>query len=394
MAKETEKQIVNNGISTIILTQFEELRGIIETSRNLTYKFVNEQLLNTYWIVGCYISNKLKTAEWGNKIVDNFSEYFQIHCPDIRGYGRSSLYNMIKFYDTYSSAEFNEFLLSLPQINQIVQNSFGQFEKLKQTDENQKDIIVQNCFGQLQTTQIPKILYLINWSSHLYLLSYCRTAQERTFYMLYANKENLNYEQLKRQIQTNAMSALLSDRSFLSKGFYSEYPQKIYDFKDRIFLDYLGLSDNHNEKQIQKGIDENIKQFILNLGNDFLYMGSQYEVQIGTKKMFVDLLFFHRGIQALCAIEIKNNEFTAADMGQLEFYLEALDRNVRRNNENPSIGIILCPKSDRIMIEYAMNRTMSPTMITEYENKLIPLEKLQDSLNAFCGFLKNNFDNV
>ena len=394
MAKETEKQIVNNGISTIILTQFEELRGIIETSRNLTYKFVNEQLLNTYWVVGCYISNKLKTAEWGNKIVDNFSEYFQIHCPDIRGYGRSSLYNMIKFYDTYSSAEFNEFLLSLPQINQIVQNSFGQFEKLKQTDENQKDIIVQNCFGQLQTTQIPKILYLINWSSHLYLLSYCRTAQERTFYMLYANKENLNYEQLKRQIQTNAMSALLSDRSFLSKGFYSEYPQKIYDFKDRIFLDYLGLSNNHNKKQIQKGIDENIKEFILNLGNDFLYMGSQYEVQIGTKKMFVDLLFFHRGIQALCAIEIKNNEFTAADMGQLEFYLEALDRNVRRNNENPSIGIILCPKSDRIMIEYAMNRTMSPTMITEYENKLIPLEKLQDSLNAFCGFLKNNFDNV
>jgi len=389
-----EKHTINNDFSTKILTQFDELRTIIETSRNLTCKFINEQLLNTYWVVGCYISNKLKTAEWGNKVVDNFSEYFQIHCPDIRGYGRSSLYNMIKFYETYSSAEFNEFLLSLPQVNQFVQNSFGQIRELEQTNENQSNIIVQNSFGQLQTPHIPKILYLINWSSHLYLLSYCRTAQERTFYMLYANKENLNYEQLKRQIQTDAMSALLSDRSFLSKGFYSEYPQKIYDFKDRIFLDYLGLSDNQSEKQIQKGIDENIKQFILNLGNDFLYMGSQYEVQVGTKKLFVDLLFFHRGIQALCAIEINNQEFTAADLGQLEVYLEALDQNVRRSNENPSIGIILCPKSDRILIEYAMNRTMSPAMITEYESKLIPIEKLQNSLNNFCGFLENNFDKM
>jgi predicted nuclease of restriction endonuclease-like (RecB) superfamily len=383
----------NQEISKTILTQFDELRTIIETSRNQTCRFVNEQLLNSYWAVGSYISQKLKTSEWGNKVVDSFSEYLQAQCPDIRGYGRSSLYNMVKFYNTYSSDEFTGFLSSIPQVNQVVQNYFGQLEANNQSTNNKSDIIIQNRFGQLQSTLAPRILYLINWSSHLYLLSYCRTPQESAFYMLYAHKENLNYEQLKRQIQTGAMSALLSDRSFLSRGFHDEYPQKMYDFKDRVFLEYLGLPDNHAEKHLQQGIDENIKQFILNLGADFLYMGSQYELQVGTKKLYVDLLFFHRGIQALCAIEIKNREFTAADLGQLEVYLEALDRTVRRSNENPSIGIILCPKSDRIMIEYAMNRTMSPAMVTEYESKLIPLEKLQTSLDAFCNFLESGLEN-
>jgi len=379
-------------LSKALLSQFDELRAIIETSRNQTCRFVNEQLLNSYWAVGGYISQKLKTAEWGNKVVDGFSEYFQTQCPDIRGYGRSSLYNMVKFYETYSAAEFTDFLSSVPQIEQFVQNHFGQIDYIQQNAEYQPDIIVQNRFGQLQPKAVPPILYLVNWSSHLSLLSYCRTPQERAFYMLYAHKENLNYEQLKRQIQTGAMTALLSDRSFLSKGFHSEYPQKMYDFKDRVFLDYLGLADNHAEKHLQRGIEENIKQFILNLGADFLFMGSQYELQVGTKKLYVDLLFFHRGIQALCAIEIKNQEFTAADMGQLELYLEALDRNVRRSNENLSIGIILCPKSDRIMIEYAMNRTMSPAMVTEYESKLIPLKQLQTSLDSFGNFLESGFN--
>jgi hypothetical protein len=301
-------------LSKALLSQFDELRAIIETSRNQTCRFVNEQLLNSYWAVGGYISQKLKTAEWGNKVVDGFSEYFQTQCPDIRGYGRSSLYNMVKFYETYSAAEFTDFLSSVPQIEQFVQNHFGQIDYIQQNADYQPDIIVQKRFGQLQPTAVPPILYLVNWSSHLSLLSYCRTPQERAFYMLYAHKENLNYEQLKRQIQTGAMTALLSDRSFLSKGFHSEYPQKI------------------------------------------------------------------------------NQEFTAADMGQLELYLEALDRNVRRSNENPSIGIILCPKSDRIMIEYAMNRTMSPAMVTEYESKLIPLKQLQTSLDSFGNFLESGLN--
>jgi hypothetical protein len=158
----TEK---NKDISKTILTQFDELRAIIERSRNLTCKFVNEHLLNSYWAVGCYISNKLKTSEWGNRVVDGFSEYFQTQCPDIRGYGRSSLYNIVKFYDTYSTAAFSDFLLSVPQIGQFIQNQFGQIGETEQNIDNKFNIIVQNGFGQLQTTPIPRVLYLINWSS-------------------------------------------------------------------------------------------------------------------------------------------------------------------------------------------------------------------------------------
>ena len=163
------------------------------------------------------------------------------------------------------------------------------------------------------------------------------------------------------------------------------YPNAPIMFKDTLFVDFLNLPKKHSEGKLKKGLVENMKQFILELGKDFISMDQEYRLQVGSSTYKADLLFYHRGLQALVAVELKKTKFHPRDLGQLEFYLEALDRDVKRSNENPSIGIILCPEADRVVVEYAMSRSMSPTMIAEYKRILIPQERLQQQLDEFCN---------
>lgn len=129
-----------------------------------------------------------------------------------------------------------------------------------------------------------------------------------------------------------------------------------------------------------------MKNFILELGSkEFLFVDMEYVLQVGSSSYKADLLFYHRGLQALVAIELKTTKFHPKDLGQLEFYLEALDRDVRKSNENPSIGMILCPSADQVVVEYAMNHSMSPTLIAEYKKKLIPQETVQKLLGEYCA---------
>lgn len=160
-------------------------------------------------------------------------------------------------------------------------------------------------------------------------------------------------------------------------------------FKDTLFVDFLNLPKKHSETKLKNGLIEHMKQFILELGKDFIFMDQEYRLNIGTSTFKADLLFFHRGLQALVAVELKKTKFHPRDLGQLEFYLEALDRDVKRSNENPSIGIILCPEADRVVVEYAMSRSLSPTMIAEYKRILIPQERMQQQLNEFCNLFLN-----
>jgi RecB family endonuclease NucS len=180
----------------------------------------------------------------------------------------------------------------------------------------------------------------------------------------------------------------MGDRHNLSKGLKAMYPQAAPMLKDTVFIDFLGLPQKHSEKRLQNGILENMKDFILELGKDFLHYATELPVQVGGSTFRVDLVFFHRGLQCLVVIELKRGKFKPEYMGQLEFYLEVLDRDVRRSNENPSIGILLCQEADRSVVEYAMSRSLSPTMVAEYKRQLIPKEVLQRSLDEFCSFLK------
>ena len=375
-----------NHNNNIVINHFKEVHSIINLHRSRALKTVNNESLFTCWNIGQYVFEKLNNSHWGNKVVTQLSEYLRIKDPSLKGYSRSNIYNMIAFFESYSSEEFLQLMSSLKTNNEFVQTNSGQ---LYSTDNQHTEIIQTNSGQFIPNNKIAQILLNINWSMHVEILNKCKNIEQKVFYILYAQKEKLNYRELQRAIKTNTYIHIVKQENNQSKGMQTTYPKSDYIFKDVAYLDFLGLPQKHSEKRLQKGILENMKNFILELGKDFLFMGQEYPLQVGNKTFKIDLLFFHRGLQCLVAIELKASEFKPEFMGQLEFYLEALDNDMKRSNENPSIGILLCKETNREIVRYALNRSLSPTMIAKYERELIPKEVLQKSLNDFFSFLND-----
>ena len=379
----------SNQITISIEQQFGEVVDIILQHKNRVSSAVNEELLLMAWHVGGYVSAKLKSEEWGSKVVSQLSEYIRSQRPDIKGYSRRNIYNMVMFYDEYSSKTFVE-TVEMYLNAEFVQSVPAQIE----TSQKEITAIVQSVPAQIvqsQIGEIPRVLNLTTLTNHIEILCRCKSNEERLFYILYANKEHLAVRELQRCISNQTYTTLLSGRGNMSKGLLEAYPKAPVLFKDTLFVDFLNLPKKHSESKLKNGLVEHMKQFILELGKDFIFMDQEYRLNIGASTFKADLLFFHRGLQALVAVELKKTKFHPRDLGQLEFYLEALDRDVRRSNENPSVGIILCPEADKVVVEYAMSRSMSPTMIAEYKRILIPQERMQKQLNEFCDmFLKKD----
>jgi len=373
-----------SNINSITTTEFQQVQGIISLHRSKALQTVNNENLLTAWEVGAFVSARLDNSAWGSKTVKQLSEYLRTQDPTLRGYSSRNIYNMVAFYEAYSSIQFSEYQEKL-KLNEFVQPKTAQIEgaDIEQSIiQPAAEIIVQPT-----AAQFPIFLNLTTLTNHFEILNACKTAEERIFYVLYSHKERLNKRELQRCLKNNTFASLMGDKHNLSKGLKNIYPQITPMLKDTIFVDFLGLPTKHSEKRLQNSILENMKDFILELGKDFLFYDKEYPLQVGNSTFKIDLLFFHRGLQCLVAIELKTDKFKPEYMGQLEFYLEALDRDVRRSNENPSIGILLCQEADRSVVEYAMSRSLSPTMIAEYERQLIPKEVLQRSLEEFTQFL-------
>lgn len=368
------------------LQQFDEILGIIATHRVRASQAVNNELLITAWNVGKYVSTKLKNEEWGSKVVTQLSEYIRSQRPDIKGFNRRSIYNMVMFYDTYSSPQF------IRTVESYLNSDFAQpmsrlLQEYRTASAPSTGLIVHPVVAQLDPAAdlMPKILNLTTLTNHTIIICNCKSNEERLFYILYANRERLSKRELERCISNQTYATLLGSKESMSKRLIEVYPNAPAVFKDTLFVDFLNLPAKHSEAKLRNGLIEHMKQFILELGRDFLYIDQEYKLSIGTSTFKADLLFFHRGLQALVAVELKKRKFHPRDLGQLEFYLEALDRDVKRSNENPSIGIILCPEADRVVVEYALSRSMSPTMIAEYKRILIPQERMQQQLNEYCN---------
>ena len=381
----------NKKIAISVEQQFGEVIDIILRHKSRASKAVNEELLLTAWYVGGYVSAKLKSEEWGSKVVTQLSEYIRSQRPDIKGYSRRSIYNMVMFYEEYSSETF-AMTVEKYLNREFVQTVSAQIEASHSKPSSGRAIIAQPETTQIvqpRIGQMPKILGLTTLSNHVEILCRCKSDEERIFYILYANKEHLSYKEMQRCISNQTFTTLLGSKENMSKGLLKAYPDASFMFKDTLFVDFLDLPKKYSESRLRNGLLEHMKQFILELGKDFIFMDQEYRFNIGASTFKADLLFFHRGLQALVAVELKKTKFHPRDLGQLEFYLEALDRDVKRSNENPSIGIILCPEADRVVVEYAMSRSMSPTMIAEYKRILIPQERMQEKLNEFCNLLLN-----
>lgn len=358
-----------------IQSQFEELKSIIISHKNRAYQAVNTELITTYWEVGKFISFRMKSEQWGAGIVDQLVDYLKNEQPDLKGFTRSSIYRMVSFYEMYSSNEFVSTVLGQIQSTDIMNNT-----------------IIPTLSTQLNETQVLSFLTSINWSSHIEIMTGCVTDEERIFYILLAHKERLSVRDLRRQIESSVYERSLLGEKKQSLKLKETYPTAKQLFKDRYMVDFLNLPENHSEKTLQQGLIQQMKKFILDLGKDFIFMGEEYPIQVGMTDFKIDLLFFHRGLQCLVAIELKTTKFKPEHTGQLDFYLEALDRDVRKENENPSIGILLCKSADASVVEYSLSRSLSPSLIAAYEQQLIPKEVLRAHLNEYYDEVKTTLD--
>ncbi len=313
-----------------------KLIEIIETSRNNALRKVNEELIRMYWLVGEYLSIESMKATFGDKYIDMISKEIQEMFPGIRGFNRRGLYRMKQFYELYRD-------------NAIV----------------------------------SPLLTQLSWSNHLLIMSGCKSDVEREFYMRLCIKENYSKRELERQINSGYY-----ERYMLSKE--KLLPEPIKGLKENPFLDsyiieFLDLPKNFKESDLRKGLIQNMKEFILEVGKDFTFIDEEYRVQVGGEDFRIDLLFFHRGLQCLVAFELKIGKFKPEYVSKMDFYLEALDCQKKKDNENPSVGMILCASKDDEVVEYAMSRTMSPMLVAEYKlqlpDKTVLQKKLQELIN-------------
>jgi predicted nuclease of restriction endonuclease-like (RecB) superfamily len=345
--------------------QFSEIVLMIRQARYNAVKSVNKEMINLYWNVGQHISKQVANATWGDKTVDELAHFIQKEYPEIKGFNRRGLYRMKQFYETYNSMSF-------------VSSTMTQI----QSTENKTDKIVSSVMTQLEFNDIrDTILAEISWTHHLVLISRAKTDEEREFYLQLSIKEHYTVKELERQINSGIYERTMIGNAKLSTALREIHPNIANNFKDSYVLEFLGLPESHDESELQRGLIKQMKNFILELGKDFLFVGEEYRVQVGNSDFYIDLLFFHRGLQCLIAFELKADKFKPEHLGQLNFYLEALDRDVKKPNENPSIGILLCKDKDTEVVEYALSRYLSPTMVSEYQTQLPDKKILQRKLH-------------
>jgi len=314
--------------------QFAEVVTMIRHARYNAIKNVNAELVKLYWSIGEYISKKLESAEWGDAVVERLANYMQVKYPELRGFTYRGLYRMRQFYEAYRDNKF-----------------------------------------------VSPLVTQISWTNHLLILSKTKTNEEKEFYIRLSIKENYTKRELERQIDSGYYERVMLSKEKVSPPVTQMHRDIANVFKDTYVLDFLNLPENHSEKDLQQSIVSNLKDFILEFGGDFAFIGREYRIQVGKNDYFIDLLFFHRGLKCLVMIELKIDDFKPEYLGKLNFYLEALDRDVKKADENPSVGIILCKSKDDEVVEYALSRNLSPALVAEYKTKLIPKKALQEKLH-------------
>ncbi|OIO01464.1 DUF1016 domain-containing protein [Candidatus Desantisbacteria bacterium CG_4_10_14_0_8_um_filter_48_22] len=320
--------------------QFDEIVTMIKDARYNAIKNVNIELVKLYWKIGEYISKKIVSAEWGDAVVDNLAFYIQTRHPEYKGFTRRSLYRMRQFYEIYNQKQF-----------------------------------------------VSAVLTQISWTNHLLILSKTKSKEEREFYLALSIKERYSSRELERQIDSGYYERAILSKKKVSASLTQKDSDITRVFKDTYVLDFLNLPEVHTEKDLQKSIVGNLKDFILEFGKDFAFIGQEYRIQVGKNDYFIDLLFLHRGLKCLVMIELKIDDFKPEYIGKLNFCLEVLDRDIKKPHESPSVGIILCKSKDNEVVEYALSRNLSPALVAEYKTKLIPKKILQKKLREF--FLLN-----
>ena len=312
---------------------FLQVYSMIADAKANAWQQVNSTLISLYWDIGNFIHSKVKSNGWGKGVVQKLSDYIKERDSSTKGFSARNIWRMKQFYETYADQP-----------------------------------------------KLSAMLTEISWTNHLHILSKTKSIEEKEFYLQLAAKNRYPEREFSRIIDSGTFErTLLADKKLSAT--LTDFPDEMKGiFKESYVFDFLGLSEQHKEQDLRRGLVGHLRKFLLELGPDFSLVGEEYTLQVGMKDYRIDLLMHHRGLNCLAAIELKVTEFQPEYLGKLQFYLEVLDKEVKKSHENPSIGILICKTKDEEVVKYALNRNMSPTMISEYETKLMDKQLLQKKL--------------
>ena len=297
---------------------------------------VNTELIDLYWLIGEYLHHKIEADGWANGTVVQLAGYIAQREPGMRGFSPQNLWRMRQFFEAYR-------------------------------DEG----------------KLSPLLRALPWSSHLHLLSRTKRGEEREFYLRMATQNRWPVREVARQIDSALFERTVLNPPILSTALRELHPQADDFFKDTYLLEFLGLSAGHSELDLRRSLLQNLRRFLTELGRDFCYIGTQYPLQVCNQDFTINLLFFHRSLNCLVAIELKVTAFAPEHLDKLNFYLDALDRNHRKPHENPAIGMLLCASKDSELVEFAFSRTLSPALVAEYQTQLPDKKLLAAKLHEF-----------
>ena len=222
----------------------------------------------------------------------------------------------------------------------------------------------------------------LSWTNHLLIMSGSKSDEEREFYMRLAIKERYSKRQLERQMDSGYYERyMLSKSKLLPEPLQSQQNP----FLDQYVVEFLDLPDAFHENDFRKALVKGMRDFILELGKDFTFVGEEYPIQVGGEDYRIDLLFFHRSLHCLVAMELKVGKFKPEYVSKMDFYLEGLDRQIRKPDENPSVGLLLCASKNDEVVEYAMSRTLSPMMVSQYQLQLPDKDVLRKKLQELSS---------
>ena len=360
--------------NTVIIKDFLEVKGMIEAARKASFQSVNVSLIHLYWRTGAFVSKRLQTAAWGDGVVELLANWLRQQGEHLKGFSKRGIYRMVQFYETYSSPEFQR------EVTRLLAPRKGAKEEMRSS------AMVQGKGANPQDGEkVSALLTQISWTNHLQILTGKRTLQERLFYLLLCRREKLSSRELKRQMDSSMYERTMTGKHTMTEVLKSVPTETSMLFRDSYSLELLGLPAYHDETELRKRIVSHLKEFFLEFGRDFTYVGEEYRLQVGNHDYSVDLLLFHRELRCLVAVELKAREFEPQDLGQLEFYLAALDQDVRKPFENPSIGLLLCKEKDDAVVQYALSRSASPALIAEYTRLLPDKEVVRQRMLELIG---------
>ncbi|GHV88336.1 hypothetical protein AGMMS50267_06960 [Spirochaetia bacterium] len=346
----------------------KDIKNRIRQSQIKASVRINSAMLELYWSLGADIAARQNEAQWGDKILTLLSADLRAEFPDMQGFSLRNLQNIRKFYLFYSQ--------SYPIVHQL--GAQLQLENSVQAIEKQQSALGHQG-GDLMP--FPVILGEIPWRHHVELISRCKNVEEALFYI--------------NQIIENGWSRAVL-LNFLDSELYARHGKSVNNFttmlpkpqsdlagellKDPYKLDFIMLRKDYNERELEDALTQNITQFLLELGRGFAYVGRQIPMQVGEKEFFLDLLFYHVELHCYFVIELKAGEFNPSDVGQLGFYVSAVNHQKKKETDNPTIGLLICKTKDNIVAQYALESSTEPIGISEYDIAHLLPENYRSSL--------------